>query len=406
MPSLTPEEIREFGNTIHPRGMTRNTALSEGFYGGLRAKNFKWLTANCDAPSSTEVMDRAAANGQYWNLIWFHNNRFEGCTAAAMDGAASNGHFFSLEWLHLNCDEGCTTGAMDGAASNGHLKVVIWLHKNRPEGCTAAAMDGAASNGHLKLSSGCTRIVLKAAPLLRWRAGCSTAAMDSAAGQGYLGAVKWLKENRSEGCSPAAMINAASKGYLDVVQYLLTNVDQQATNAAISAAAENGHLLNPVSPMQLYAQAKWTFWVVEFLLEHEDYRLAYEEETSKLLAEGRAALTQKVYHLFWVAFLVFRFIPQMLIEFFLPGKSPARVEMETRIRAEEEASIREKEEPRLRAEVAASIREDRQTKATIQAEEEEEMRARIRAEIQDSVEDKIRAEIRVGLLGDDLKKQI
>ncbi|KAG3024871.1 hypothetical protein JG687_00005727 [Phytophthora cactorum] len=213
------------------------------------------------------------------------------------------------------------------------------------------------------------------------------------------------------------MINAASKGYLDVVQYLLTNVDQQATNAAISAAAENGHLLvvkylhenrsEPCEPDAIIrAEQNGHSVVVEFLLEHEDYRLAYEEETSKLLAEGRAALTQKVYHLFWVAFLVFRFIPQMLIEFFLPGKSPARVEMETRIRAEEEASIREKEEPRLRAEVAASIREDRQTKATIQAEEEEEMRARIRAEIQDSVEDKIRAEIRVGLLGDDLKKQI
>ncbi|ETM50415.1 hypothetical protein L914_05542 [Phytophthora nicotianae] len=176
--------------------------------------------------------------------------------------------------------------------------------------------------------------------------------------------------------------------------YLLSKVDQPATNAAISAAAENGHLLvvkylheNRSEPCGadaiIRAKENGHCRIVQLLLEHEGCRLAFKKETS---------IRMVVYRLLCMVLLVFRFIPQTLIEFF------------PRIRAEEEANIRMKEEPRLRAEVEAYIREEQKTQAAIQAKKEKDMRARIRAEIQENVEDKMRTEIRAGLLGDDLKQ--
>ncbi|ETO79538.1 hypothetical protein F444_05778, partial [Phytophthora nicotianae P1976] len=144
------------------------------------------------------------------------------------------------------------------------------------------------------------------------------------------------------------------------------------------------------------------------LLEHEGCRLAFKKETSMRMV---------MYRLLCMVLLVFRFIPQTLIEFFRPDgnhrdqiksseaqSGKQKCEMEARIRAEEEANIRMKEEPRLRAEVEAYIREEQKTQAAIQAKKEKDMRARIRAEIQENVEDKMRTEIRAGLLGDDLKQ--
>ncbi|DBA00045.1 TPA: hypothetical protein N0F65_003711 [Lagenidium giganteum] len=211
----------------HTEGFVQATAFIEAAHRG-HLDIVKYFHEQ-DFPSSTDVMDVAARQGNLAIVEFLHRHRTEGCTTNAMDDAAEGGHLKVVRFLDTHRAEGCTTSAMDSAARNGYVAVVKYLHENRAEGCTSDAMDLAASMGMLE--------VVRYLHSHRTE-GCTPLAMDLAASNGWLNVVRFLHENRREGCTQMGLVYAAGNGHLDIVQFLVQERSEGCLVEALTAAKQ------------------------------------------------------------------------------------------------------------------------------------------------------------------------
>ncbi|OQR95761.1 hypothetical protein THRCLA_07588 [Thraustotheca clavata] len=87
-----------------------------------------------NANFTTDAMDYAAEFGCLKTVIFFHENRTEGCTKRAMDRAACGNHLDIVKFLHFNRQEGCYPDTLlQIVKKRNYTEMVKFLIDHRPE---------------------------------------------------------------------------------------------------------------------------------------------------------------------------------------------------------------------------------------------------------------------------------
>ncbi|EFA75591.1 hypothetical protein PPL_11096 [Heterostelium album PN500] len=111
------------------------------------------LSKGLQFQENQDYVSFAASKGHFELVKYMISKKIGVCSETLLDSASYSGNFHLIKWLHLNGSTSinvCSILAMDYAALHS-LEQVVWFQQNRTEGCSYQAMEFAIKNNHLDI---------------------------------------------------------------------------------------------------------------------------------------------------------------------------------------------------------------------------------------------------------------